>query len=225
MEDGQEQKIKQNKNTSPKPQNHRQCFIFEMTIPHIWDEQRVPKCGNVCIESGQLNNKKWDKLKALINAKRTHIKRNKNVDVEQRNRNRERERVGTPSGDIGLTKSHYMKSIYTRKWHFDIVVLWTGRWSLAIIILVRFPPQTESCYFPKIGHWAIKSIFVSIYTKQCWNFWWLLMTIFYRIFFSLDVIVVERSVANASIRIICQILNETIIIIIIIIINKQTHGK
>lgn len=157
-------KIKQNKNTSPKPQNHRQCFIFEMTIPHIRDEQRVPKRGNVCIESGQLNNKKWDKLKALINAKRTHIKRNKNVDVEQRNRDRERERVETPSGDIGLTKSHYMKSIYTRKWHFDIVVLWTGRWSLAIIILVRFPPQTESCYFPKMGHWAIKSIFVSIYT-------------------------------------------------------------
>lgn len=70
-------KIKQNKNTSPKPQNHRKCFIFEMTIPHIGDEQRVPKRGNVCIESGQLNNKKWDKLKALINAKRTHIKRKK----------------------------------------------------------------------------------------------------------------------------------------------------
>lgn len=58
MEDAKSKKNQPNKNTSPKPQNHRKCFIFEMTIPHIGDEQRVPKRGNVCIESGQLNNKK-----------------------------------------------------------------------------------------------------------------------------------------------------------------------
>lgn len=59
MEDGQEQKNQTKQKHQPKAPKSSTMFYFRNdNSTHSRDEQRVPKRGNVCIESGQLNNKK-----------------------------------------------------------------------------------------------------------------------------------------------------------------------